>query len=80
LDLKRGFPDIWKAFRHDMRIIHYTWTKPWECQHTVDQPDERRIWLDNWEEMVEVRLRQGLTLPERLLNLAKTEHCADPVP
>ncbi|KAG8834382.1 hypothetical protein FRB91_001961 [Serendipita sp. 411] len=76
LDLKRGFPAIWKEFRHDMRVIHYTWTKPWECEHKLDQPDERRVWLKEWDEMIEVRSRQGLSLAPHLQHLTTTKFCA----
>ncbi|KAG8822699.1 hypothetical protein FRC17_009487 [Serendipita sp. 399] len=76
LDLKRGFPDIWTALKHDVRIVHYTWNKPWKCDLQVDQLNERREWLWEWEEMIEVRERQGLSVPDPLRALATTGFCA----
>ncbi|KAG8816874.1 hypothetical protein FRC19_011749 [Serendipita sp. 401] len=75
LDMKRGLPEVWKALKHDMRIIHYTWTKPWRCDKEVDQPADRRAWLKEWDEMVKMRIEQGLSLPDHLLNLSTTQYC-----
>ncbi|KAG8772480.1 hypothetical protein FRC16_005662 [Serendipita sp. 398] len=77
LDMKRGLPEVWKAFRHDMRIIHYTGTKPWWCGYDVDQPEERRVWIRDWEEMVAMRAKEDNPLPDHLQRLTASGFCVD---
>ncbi|KAG8855582.1 hypothetical protein FRB91_001962, partial [Serendipita sp. 411] len=77
LDMKRGLPEVWKAFRPDMRIIHYTGTKPWWCGYDVDQPEERRVWIRDWEEMVAMRAKEDNPLPDHLQRLTASGFCVD---
>ncbi|KAG8843092.1 hypothetical protein FRC20_004067 [Serendipita sp. 405] len=77
LDMKRGLPEVWDAFLPDMRIIHYTGTKPWWCGYSVNEPEERRLWIRDWEEMVAMREMDGDPLPGDLPHLTAHGFCVN---
>ncbi|KAG8888646.1 hypothetical protein FRB98_007207 [Tulasnella sp. 332] len=59
LGIKRVFPEIWKVFLDDVKIIHYTGVKPWEWHIETDTPLERELWWDVWRQMEVDRKRRG---------------------
>jgi len=61
LGIKRVYPAHWEAFANDVKIVHYTGTKPWEWHEESDMPVERAQWWGAWEEMERSRLAAGLT-------------------
>ncbi|KAH7098846.1 nucleotide-diphospho-sugar transferase [Auriculariales sp. MPI-PUGE-AT-0066] len=61
LGIKRVYPKHWEAFAHDVRIIHYTGTKPWEWHEESDMPLERAQWWWAWDEMETARATKGLS-------------------
>ncbi|KZV97189.1 nucleotide-diphospho-sugar transferase [Exidia glandulosa HHB12029] len=60
LGIKRVYPHVWPSFAADVRIVHYTGTKPWEWHEASDMPLERAQWWAAWEEMEAQRVKGGL--------------------
>ncbi|EJD40171.1 nucleotide-diphospho-sugar transferase [Auricularia subglabra TFB-10046 SS5] len=59
LGIKRVFPQMWPLFEQDVRVVHYTGTKPWEWHEKPDMPAERAQWWAAWDKMDRQRIRDG---------------------